>query len=137
MSSFQLNWKIPRGIRSREAAIKWVGEEYFEVVYYGATLRNGTVIPGRRWVDDPRHGALSRIDLEAAFADNYRQTRNFQSAFSITANQLADACYEAIVDDRWPWPRVTERESGQVAGRTRNIFDSGRLASAMRGPYIQ
>lgn len=136
MSSFEASWTIPKGLRNRTAEISWDGVPYAEAVYYGATARDGTQLPGRRFLDDPKNGALSQVDLEAIFAEVYIQAGSFDEAFTAASEALGDACQVAIRSDRWPWPNSTVREDGSTAGSRRDIVDSGRLANSQRGPFI-
>ena len=131
-----MKWEIPRGFRSRKARFTWSGAPYAETVYFGVTLRNGTRLPGRRFVDDPRYGATSRVNLEQVLASEYRISRNFQDSFEVAADALANACQDAIRDNRWPWPRTTLRDDGTIAGSPRDIVDSGRFANSQRGPFL-
>ncbi len=48
-------------------------------------------------------------------------------ALSAYAKELDPVLDRQFTDDKWGWPRVTRRRSGEIAGSPRNVIDSGDL----------
>lgn len=48
-------------------------------------------------------------------------------AFDNTTERMSQAFSDAIADEVWQWPRETRRKNGRVAGRVRDIIDTGEL----------
>jgi hypothetical protein len=51
-------------------------------------------------------------------------------AWGETVDEIEQANREAIQDDRYPWPRTTHRQNGEVVTSPRNIVDRGELLNS-------
>ncbi|WP_295818016.1 hypothetical protein [uncultured Deinococcus sp.] len=65
--------------------------------------------------------------------------RRAAQAFRVTVRDLEDALPAAHQDRVYAWPGRTHRESGEVAGSPRTVYDTGTLADSQqpaeyRGP---
>lgn len=49
------------------------------------------------------------------------------TAFDKTCDRLSQAFDDAIADEIYSWPRETKRRNGRIAGKTRDIIDTGEL----------
>lgn len=50
--------------------------------------------------------------------------------FRATAQRLAEQHQEEIRAEQWEWPRVTQRQNGEVVGSPRNNVDEGGLVES-------
>lgn len=48
-------------------------------------------------------------------------------AFDQTVDALSESFDDAITDDRYPWPRETQRRNGETVSSPRDIVDTGEL----------
>lgn len=120
----RITWKPPK--HSIDTAIlKW-GAGHAAIAHEGATLRNGTKIPPRRWTQY----ALNQQSPLDTFADSVMNGASLDKAFRNCASRFYRDCEDGIRSDVWSWPRATKRVNGEVAGSPRNIVDTGELADS-------
>lgn len=67
--------------------------------------------------DDPKYYAKVKQALN----------RGMIKASGYIKTELSMALDRAMTEVSWPWPRQTQRASGELAGTSRDIVDTGRL----------
>ncbi|MFM5926427.1 MAG: hypothetical protein ACKO9U_07425 [Dolichospermum sp.] len=117
-----INWnKIPIP-RKQTATFKW-SSEHAAIVHEGVTLRNGTELPARPWVDE----TVQQFNTTEAYAQNFQESEDFAQAFTEMAEGFGAKAQEIIETQMWQWPRETVRRNGTVVGSPRDIIDTGEL----------
>ena len=66
--------------------------------------------------------------------DNSALIKQADRALDAYAKALDPVLDDQFKQDKWNWPRVTRRRSGQVATSPRDIIDSGELLNSKVGP---
>ena len=116
------NWNKIDVPRKQSAIYTW-NAPYAATVHEGATLRNGTILPPRPWVDR----AVEKIDAPEVFGDAYANSEDFRAAFEEMAIAFGDTAQDGLTSEEWGWPRQTRRQNGSVVGSPRDIIDTGEL----------
>ena len=62
-------------------------------------------------------------------------TRPATKAFVEYSRVLYNQFTEEFADSKWTWPRNTRRKNGEIAGRVRNIIDTGELMGSQKLSY--
>ena len=57
-------------------------------------------------------------------------------AFAGVTRDFAAQCQATFDDEVWSWPATTRRRSGEVAGKTRDLVDTGELKRSQQSPAI-
>lgn len=118
----EIKWNNINIPRKQTATLRW-SAEHAAIAHEGATLRNGTELPARPWVDHTRR----EFDAVGTYADAYQKSENFGEAFEEMATQFGEEAQKAVEAEIWQWPRETVRQNGSVVGSPRNIIDTGEL----------
>ena len=116
------NWNKIDFPRKQSAIYTW-NAAYAATIHEGATLRNGTILPPRPWVDR----AVERIDAPEVFGDAYANSEDFRAAFEEMAIAFGATAQDVLTSEEWGWPRQTRRQNGSVVGSPRDIIDTGEL----------
>jgi hypothetical protein len=66
-----------------------------------------------------------------------RVTNQVNAAFAATVNQYAVECRNQIESEVWLWPRLTVRSNNEIAGRIRDIVDTGELRDSQTFPLFR
>ena len=61
--------------------------------------------------------------------------RPAQQAFVVYTRLLYNQFTEEFADQKWNWPRLTQRKNGSIAGRVRDIVDTGELMGSQQLAY--
>lgn len=65
-----------------------------------------------------------------------RLNNQINAAFAATVNQYGAECRNQIESEVWNWPRLTVRSTGEIAGRIRDIVDTGELRDSQTQPLF-
>jgi hypothetical protein len=117
----KLNWTPPQ-IKAQKAVYRW-SALHAVYVHEGAVMKNGTVLPARRWTDF----AVAQTPVAQIMTDRCRAGQSVDFAFREMATDLDQAFTTAIESPIWDWPRTTQRSNGETVGSPRNIVDEGTL----------
>ena len=104
-------WDVPHAALAHEGAI---GDDF--------------IYPARPWADH----AVGQVDAEAEFKVAWDETENLNDSFKSLASVYFGEFHIAMADPIWNWPRITERQSGEIAGFQRNIIDLGDLYNSQK-----
>lgn len=122
-------WKTVNIPRRRIATYAYSAPESVGV-HEGYTTRNGTVFPSRPWISltVEQYDFLSALKTRI---ETLQQTLPFDAAlvkaFDDLAGDFGEAMQQNIQNPIWQWPRITERQSGEIVFSPRNIVDLGTL----------
>lgn len=102
-------------------------------IHYAALVHEGADssqfhYPARPWTDR----AAAEADMEAQFKQFYQQTGSVNAAFNLLVEWFAEQMQAKLMSSEWPWPHLTLRENGSVAGLVRDIFDTGDLYRSLQ-----
>lgn len=56
--------------------------------------------------------------------------------FAGVVQEFAAECQATFDDEVWNWPVTTRRRSGEVAGKTRDLVDTGELKRSQQPPAV-
>jgi hypothetical protein len=118
----QVNWNKINIPRKQTATLTW-SADHAALVHEGATLKNGTELPARPWVDE----TVQQFNAPESYADSFQKSEDFAQAFTEMAEGFGEKAQEIIETQMWEWPRETVRQNGTVAGSPRDIVDTGEL----------
>jgi hypothetical protein len=117
----RLNWNPPKVARQR-VIYAWSAAHAVHA-HEGAIFDNGTVMPPRRWTDF----AIANTPIQQIMREQFVITGSIDLAFREMATILNQQFRAAIESPIWDWPRVTQRQSGEIATSPRNTVDLGTL----------
>lgn len=116
------NWNPP--IASlKKITFTWAAN-HSALVHEGGVFANGAAYPARPFTET----GVAAVDVEQVFVDGFAASgESLDAGVKALGHTLHNQFQEEITSQKWNWPRKTVRNSGEVAGRTRNIVDFGSL----------
>lgn len=118
------NWNPPIPSLTK-ANFEW-GVPYAALVHEGGEKASGEIYPARPFVDS----GIAAVKPEETFVQEYQKTESLDQAFVKLTSEYDEQFKEEMLDPKWEWPNVTTRQSGEVVGSPRDIFDTGALLNS-------
>lgn len=71
--------------------------------------------------------ATANIDFELELTKNFKRLGAIAPSFSELSGFVFGLVRDQLKEQIYEWPRITVRQSGEIAGSPRNIVDTGEL----------